>query len=286
MTKYYKRSFLSNLIPIVTTYILLYGETGDNGAGRIYIWFTIPVWAILYLPYLKLKESSTNSISNKLITYAPSLFSCLLGLILTVIYDGEISTFLKAFLILILPTFLYNIYVDFNLNIGKESKLKDKCLLILKPISLFGILYFVLCCFYTPKFYSENVFSIGKIESSSSLKEVQQFLQDSLNKFSVPDSIKIMPSPEDKDYLDEYDHFLYFKDTPIEVIHIKINYEYVDKPYIEIKGTKKLKEKYKWQWQRSVKKNDPEAIRVLNRIDKTIKEINPKLRTVIKVNEP
>ena len=286
MTKYYKRSFLANLIPILTTYILLFGATGDTGAGKIYVWFTLPIWAILYLPYLKLKESSKHSISNKLIIYAPSLITYLLGIILTVIYDGEIDTFLKAYLILILPTFLFNINVDFNLNIGKESKLKDKCLLILKPILLYGILYFFLCCFYTPKFYSENVFSIGKIESNSSLNEIQQFLQDSQNKFSVPNSIKIMPSPEDKDCLDEYDHFLYFKDTPIEVIHIKINSEYVDKPNIEIIGIKNLKEKYKWQWQRRVKKNDPEAIRVLNRIDKTIKEINPKLRTVIKVNEP
>ena len=127
MTKYYKRSFLANLIPILTTYILLFGATGDTGAGKIYVWFTLPIWAILYLPYLKLKESSKHSISNKLIIYAPSLITYLLGIILTVIYDGEIDTFLKAFLILILPTFLFNINVDFNLNIGKESKLKEIC---------------------------------------------------------------------------------------------------------------------------------------------------------------
>lgn len=286
MTKYYKKSFLLNLIPIVTTYILLYGETGDNGSGRIFIWFSIPIWAILYLPYLKLKNARTNTISSKILIYFPSLFAFILCLILTVVFDEEMLNLLRVILILVLPTFLYNIYVDLKLNAGESSKIKDKCLLIIKPILLYVILYFALYLFYTPKFYSENVFSIGIIESSSSLNSIQEFLQNPENKFSVPDSIMILPSPESQYTFDEFDHFIYFKDAPIEVVHIKIEYEYADKPYIEIKGTKNLKEKYTWQWQTKMKKNDIEALRVLNRIDNVIKEINPKLETVIKINEP
>lgn len=272
-----------NFIPIIITYIILYDCTTDGCLGKFFIWFTIPIWAIIYLLYFTLNEKINNSNIKNFIIYSPSLLTSIFGVVLTVIKDKEIVIFIYVFLILILPTLIYNIFVEYKLN--KNYKLKFK--IIIHPITIIIATTLLVSITYKPKFYSKDVFTIGNIEVRPSLTKIEFYLSDSTikNKYLLPNNIRILPYPDYKDWIDKNDYFLYFKENPTEVIHIKI-IDWTVIPIVEIKGIKTLKEKYVWQWRVNVKKNDMEAIRVLNRIENTLIEIDPKIKTKININAP
>lgn len=284
MKKYYYWSLLVNTIPVIITYIILNNCSGDGCMGKYLIWLTIPIWAIIYLTYFKIDKISGNVYLKKLIIYSPTLFTSLLGIILTVINDDEMIGFIYAFLLLILPTFIYNIFVEYKLKeIFKNNRINRRP--YLHPIFLIILTTMIVTITYKPSYYNKNVFDIGIIEVQPSVNKIQLYLSDSaINKYLLPDSIKVLPYPDYKDWLTINDHYLYFNKGPKEVIHINI-VDYTT-PYIEIKGIKTLKEEYKWQWKVKVKKNDSEAKRVLNRIEKALKEIDANIKTKIKINEP
>lgn len=253
--------------------------------GKFLIWGTIPIWAIIYLTYFKINENSENGYLTKLIIYSPSLVTSLLGITLTVIYDNEMIGFIYAFLLLILPTFVYNIFVEYKLrnnfkNVGIKKKLfQHPIFLIIGAIAIMTIIY-------KPSYYNDDVFDIGIIEVNPSVDKIQTYLSDSINnKYILPDSIKVFPYPDYKSRIDKYHHFIYFKENPKEVIHIEI-VNYTNPPLVEIKGIKTLKEKYKWQWRVKVKKNDSEGKRVLKRIDKALNEIDSDIETKIEIHAP
>lgn len=282
MKKYYFISLIVNLIPILTTYIILHDCSSDGCMGKYLVWFIIPIWAIIYSVYFIFKEDQENYI-KKLIIYFPTISTSIIGISLVIINDGEIIWFLYAFLVLLLPSFIYNIIIDYKLNSGINKKVKKQSY-ILHPITLLIIIFSLISIFYRPSFYDKDVFSIGSIDIKPSINNIQIYLSDSTkNEYLLPDSIEVLPHPDYKNWMDEDDYFLYFNDNPRELIHIHI-IDWTDNGCVEIKGIKTLKEKYKWQWRVMVKKNDPEAIRVLNRVEKVLKEIDSNIKTKIKVD--
>lgn len=281
MKKYYHWSIIVNFIPIITTYIILHNCSSDGCMGKFLIWLTIPIWATIYLSYFLLTEKDNNKYFNRLIIYFPSLITSFLIIFKTVANDTEILDFFYSFLILILPTFLYNVFVDYKFSKGGKCIANNKFLLIVHPVVLLIVILLLFSIIYKPSFYKKDVFPIGEVKVMTSVNKIQLYLSDSLkNKYLLPDSIKVLPYPDYKGLIDKDDYFLFFNDNPTELIHIKISDREAE-PVVEIKGIKTLKEEFKWQWRIRVKKDDEEAVRVLNRIDKTLKEIDPTVKTKI-----
>jgi hypothetical protein len=117
MKKYYYWSIAVNFIPVIISFILFHGYQ-DEGIIPLYmsIMFLL-FWILIYLFYF-ICDIVENRIIKRIFVYFPSF----VGTIAYAWYSQEIGFyFIYGFLLYLLPSVLYNVFVDYKLKKEESS---------------------------------------------------------------------------------------------------------------------------------------------------------------------
>lgn len=260
--KFYWWGILVNLIPILVVFIISSDCSGDGCLGLFFIWFTLPIWAIIYLAYIV--EDAEVNFFRTLKIFAPSILPVLFATILTIVEDAELQDTLIYFSILILPTFLFNVFVYTRVNKSRFNSTKKILNGVFMPILVAVLFFIVVGLFYTPMQKKYN-YKICSIALNCQLTEFENYLHDSLaNAYKLPDDFEgDLGIWWPNSFRSKDDYLLYFNDEmqeeviQIEIVDNKMGHQ------VKIHGIWDCK---KCKWKRNFKYEDEDAERAYEKV--------------------
>jgi len=112
MKKYFYWSIAVNVIPVIICFILFH-RYQDEGAIPFYLsWMFLLFWILIYLLYF-ICDLVENRYIKRLLIYLPSI----VGTITFAWFCLDIGfDFIYGYLFFLLPSLLYNIFVDYKLK--------------------------------------------------------------------------------------------------------------------------------------------------------------------------
>lgn len=101
-----------NFIPVIICFILFYRYQGEAVIPFYLSWMFLLFWILIYLLYF-VCDLVDNEYIKRLLIYSPGI----IGTIAFAWFSWDIGfSFIPGYLLFVLPSFVYNIFVDYKLK--------------------------------------------------------------------------------------------------------------------------------------------------------------------------